>query len=243
MGTKRYRALLVNDLRQIRTDPVLMASLIGPVLLILISRYALPPLLEWVEQAYGLSLSQYMAFAAAFMLVILPVLIGSLTGLLMLDDRDENMIAYFAVTPLVRIGYASYRLLLPSLLTLLMGTLYVLTSGMVELRFAAVYTVILLFLEAPLIAICLTVFASNKVEGLAMTKAASLLFAGPVVAYFVPEPWSYAGVLIPTYWTAQAYLAGLADASASLGWFVGGFVVHMALLVVMLRYWINRANA
>lgn len=242
MRKTKYRALLVNDLRQIRTDPVLMASILGPVLLIAISRYALPPLFDWIEKIYSLSLSEHNAFVSLFLLAVIPILIGSLTGLLMLDDRDENMMAYLAVTPLARVGYIRYRLLFPSLLTLLMGSLYILMSGMEQVRPEAFYSVVVFLLEAPLIAMVLIVFASNKVEGLALTKATGLLFAGPVAAYVVPDPWTYVGALIPTYWPARIYMTGIADGVSSLGWFVGGLGIHIALLIALLGTWMKRTE-
>ncbi|MNR30567.1 hypothetical protein D3C85_1480320 [compost metagenome] len=94
----KYRALLLNDTRQIMTDPMLMASLFGPLLLLVMARFCFPLLSGWLERHYQFDLSMYTDFSAAFLLIIIPLLPGSMAGLLMLDERDENMIAYYAVT-------------------------------------------------------------------------------------------------------------------------------------------------
>lgn len=243
MGNNKYRALLSNDLRQLINDPMLMASILGPLSLLFISRYGLPPIASWTERVIHFPLSEYSSFIAIFLLNTIPILIGSLAGLLMLDERDENMISYFGVTPLSRAGYLRYRLLLPSLLSAIMVGLYVLLSGIVEVGVGAGFSIILLMLEAPLIALFLAAYASNKVEGLALSKAASLLFIGPALAYWVPEPWKHVGVMIPAYWPAQSYLSGLSGFSeASLGWFAGGVVVHLLLLAALLRQFLKRVE-
>jgi fluoroquinolone transport system permease protein len=244
MGNNKYRALLSSDLRQLINDPMLMASILGPLSLLFISRYGLPPIASWTERVIHFPLSEYSSFIAIFLLNTIPILIGSLAGLLMLDERDENMISYFGVTPLSRAGYLRYRLLLPSLLSVIMAGLYVLLSGIVEVGFVeAGCSIILLMLETPLIALFLAAFASNKVEGLALSKAASLLFIGPVLAYWVPEPWKHVGVMIPAYWPAQSYLSGLSGfPEASLGWFAGGVAVHVLLLAALLRQFLKRVE-
>ncbi|MBB3114742.1 fluoroquinolone transport system permease protein [Paenibacillus phyllosphaerae] len=239
----KYRALLVTDTRQIMTDPMLMASLFGPLLLLAIARFFFPLLSDWFERQYQFVLTEYTDFFAAFLLLFIPLLPGSMVGLLMLDERDENMIAYYAVTPLSRVGYFRYRLFLPCLLTLLLSSAFILYSGITHLQIESLYIVALLVLEAPMIALFLVSFASNKVEGLAMTKASGLLFAGPIVAFFVPEPWTYAGAWIPTFWTTQSYLAGIAENSwHAFGWFIGGGIFQTAIIGRLLRSYLKRSD-
>ncbi|MEK3884008.1 hypothetical protein [Paenibacillus sp. PL2-23] len=240
---KKYRMLLMNDVRNMVTDPMLMASLIGPLVLLFIVKYGFPPLDDWLDQRYGFQLSAYAAFIASFLLTVIPLLLGSMAGLLMLDDRDENMIAYFGVTPLARNGYFRYRLFLPSLLTLLMCGLFILFSGIADAGADSSYGIVLLMLEAPLLALFLTAFASNKVEGLALSKASGILFLGPVAAYFVPEPWTYVGLWIPSYWPAQSYLASMSGfPAASFGWFAGGLILHAILLAGLLQVFLRRID-
>jgi fluoroquinolone transport system permease protein len=226
-----YRALLRSDIRHLAKDPMLMACLFGPLAIIAFARYAFWPLAEWVKEQYAFDLTAYTGFVAFVLLTTIPLLTGVMTGLLMLDERDENLIAYFGVTPLTRRGYYRYRLLFPSLLALLSSGLYLLASGMTEIRVESMYTLLLLALEAPCIALFLVAAADNKVEGLALSKLCGLLFVGPVVAAFVPEPWQMAGMIVPTYWPAKSYMLG---ESREPVWsalsFAAGLVYHVLLL-------------
>lgn len=240
---KRLQALLMNDARQIWKDPMLMASLLGPLAVIAFTRFVFPSLSVWLERQFDFSLFNYSAFAVTFLLLTIPLLPGTMAGLLMLDERDENIISYYAATPLTRQGYLVYRLLLPSLLSLLMTALFFLLSGLTEAHLENMYTLLLLTLEAPCLALFLAAFANNKVEGLALSKISGLLFAGPVVAAFVPVPWQYLGMWIPTFWPAKCYLLVLSsEPVAALGAFGGGLAFHLLLLKGLTRTFIKRID-
>lgn len=240
---KKYRPLLLNDVRHIVKDPMLMASLLGPLLLIVTVRFLFPLLDAWIEQRNDFRLSDYSHFTVAFLLIVIPMLPGTMVGLFMLDERDENMIAYYAVTPLTRQGYISYRLYFPSLISFFLTSIFFLLSGIAELRIENIYSIILLTLEAPVIALFLAAFASNKVEGLALSKACGLLFAGPILVFFAPEPWQYIGILLPTYWPAITYTTGLSDAPLmTLVLFGIGLVYHLLLLRWLVRSFVKRMD-
>ncbi|TMV46818.1 hypothetical protein FE783_24570 [Paenibacillus mesophilus] len=239
----KYRALLVNDGKQMMKDPMLMASLLGPLAVIAFARFGFPPLAAWVEGRYAFDLTDYTGFAVSFLLTTVPLLPGTMAGLLMLDERDENMVAYYGVTPLTRKGYYSYRLFLPSLMALLLTGLFLLLSGMAELRTESGYALLLFALEAPWIALLLAAVAANKVEGLALSKLCGLLFAGPVVVSFVPEPWQYLGIVIPTYWPAKSYMLGISNETVlSSIVFIAGFLYHTALLKLAVRAFLRRMD-
>lgn len=239
----KIQAFLRNDARQIRTDPMLLASLFGPLALIMIVRFVFPWLSDWLQGQYGFILMNYDDFAVVFLILTICLLPGTLAGLLILDERDENMIAYYAITPFTRKGYFLYRLFLPSVLTVSLGLLFILLSGIAMIRLESIYTIILLTLEAPCLALFLATFAANKVEGLALSKISGLLFAGPIIAAFTPMPWQYLAVWIPSYWPAKVYLLGVADEPlAALGAFSIGLIYHILLLKVMFHHFLKRID-
>ena len=142
----------------------------------------------------------------------------------MLDERDERLIDYYAVTPLRKQGYYMYRLFLPVLITLLVSLLYQAEHWPV---------LILLAVEAPIYALFLVAFAANKVEGLALSKLVGLLLIGAICAYFVPERWQWLAAPLPTYWPSRLYVSGFGhgqDFVLSSGAFVLGLIFHLYLL-------------
>lgn len=240
-----YKTLLIKDLRHAWQDPVLMAALLGPLVLLLLSRYGFLPAAHWMEENYAFQLEQYRGFAALFLVITIPMLTGMLTGLLMLDERDENMIAYYAVTPLMRKGYLLYRMLLPVVLCVALSALYMSFSALQTIDWDALTlsTLLLLALESPLLALFLATFSANKVEGLALSKLGGLLVAGPVVAYFVPGYWQVLGAWLPSYWPAKVLQLTQENApSLAFVFLLSGLLLHVIYLYFMFSVFKNKAS-
>ncbi|WP_410770895.1 hypothetical protein [Fontibacillus sp. BL9] len=240
---RRFQALLLNDIRHTFIDPVLMAGIFGPLALLLITRFGYPTADMWIEAQYSFDIELYSDFTVTLLISVIPMLTGMLTGLLMLDERDEDVISYYAVTPLMRKGYLIYRFCLPSMLCLVFSMLYLLFSGVSRIGVESVYVLFLLALEAPWFGLFLAAFSANKVEGLALSKIGGLFIAGPVIASFVPGAWKLLGAWIPTYWPAKVHLAGVAgNLTDAAGYFLAGLAVHGILIYLMIRIFIKRMD-
>lgn len=92
----------------------------------------------------------------------------------------------------------------------------------------------------PIYALLLAAFATNKVQGFALTKALGVLLVPPVLAYFVPAPWQWLFGLDPLYWPAKLlWLLHAGQASYWLYLFIG-LLYQFLLLIILLRRF-NRA--
>ncbi|OMD43378.1 hypothetical protein [Paenibacillus odorifer] len=240
---KKYHTLFLSDIRHAGLDPVLMVGIFAPLALLVVSRFGFPIVAEWLTNGYAFDLNEYSSFAAIFLVMTFPMLTGMMTGLLMLDERDENIISYYAITPLMRKGYMVYRLVLPSVLCTLLSLVYFIVSGLSNFQLEHICILLLLAIEAPCFALFLASFAANKVEGLALSKIGGLFIAGPIVAYFIPSPWQFTGAWIPTYWPAKLFFA-IEDASgfSVIACFMVGLIFHLSLLSILVRVFIKRID-
>lgn len=234
----KYRALLRHDMHNAWRDPMILLIVLGPLLLILAIRYGLPPFSAWLASFSSIDLLSYSSLISAFLMLLIPQLIGIGAGLMMLDERDERLIDCYAVTPLRKKGYIAYRLTLPVVIACVMSALFLLASGVTRQQPENGAVLLLLVLEAPLISLFLVTLAANKVEGLALSKMIGLLLLGAVSAYFVPLPWQYLAGILPTYWPSKLYLDGSAlGGKPYLAWAVFGIGLtwHLILLQLLLR--------
>lgn len=154
----------------------------------------------------------------------------------MLDEKDERLVDCYAITPLRKQGYFIYRLLLP---VILCGLFLLLFIGVNDtLTALPVLPLLLLILEAPLYALFLASFASNKVEGLALTKFISLSVLGALCSNLAATPWHWLGSWLPAFWPFWLYLSleetGKIEAYG-LVQFLIGLVVHFILLYTGLK--------
>lgn len=103
--------------------------------------------------------------------------------------------------------------------------------------------IILFAIEVPCIAMFLAAYAANKMEGLAWSKACGLLFAGPVIAHFVPDPLRFLGAWNPTFWPSVIYRSGSSNAyMTTLFHFGFGVFLHLAVFLFFLRKFLHRID-
>ncbi|XEC94682.1 hypothetical protein AB6A23_25915 [Paenibacillus tarimensis] len=236
----RTLQLIKNDLRQIAGDPMLAFSLLGPALLLAFARFGLPLLAEPLERIAGIQLHEADTLLLSFFILLIPLLIGMVSGFMMLDERDERLIQFFGVTPLGKYGYLRYRLLLPVLVCIVFCLMFFGFSGLTVTNWWALpIPLLLLVVEAPMLALFLLAFASNKIEGLALSKGAGIVVFAPLAAYFIPMPWQLAAGLLPTYWPAAAIQLQLsadeAPKSIMTAIYGIGILYHTFLMIYLLR--------
>ena len=153
-----------------------------------------------------------------------------MSGFILLDERDENMIQYFAVTPLSKRGYVMIRLILPMAMTLCYSILLFASGGlMAPGAVNLLFVLIMVTLEAPIYTLLLAAYVANKVEGLALMKGFSLLTLMPAAVYFIPVPWQLFGVF--TLLDSENVLGGNIPRRAFLVFGITGIALHIMILL------------
>ncbi|MBO8163466.1 MAG: hypothetical protein H0Z34_07055 [Brevibacillus sp.] len=240
---KQWITLAVRDLAHIVRDPLLMLVTAAPLLLALLIRFAVPWIDRTLLAGFSFSVADYELLLLGFLLLTSALMLGVLTGFLILDERDEGVLTQFAVTPLTRTGYVLYRLAAPVLFSSLLSLFVLPVAGGSQLPlWQLVWFVGLLSLESPLIALAMAAYAANKVEGLALAKVLSLFLLAPAVIYFVPSAWQYAAALLPSYWVAKAFFAAAWASGGYWIWLAGGVLYHLLLLRWLLRKFMQKVE-
>ncbi len=207
------RTLLRADARNIAREPPLWASALLPWAFALGLRFGFDHLVDFASPWVDLEL--YRLHIAAFLVVTPAMMIGWVVGFLLLDERDEKILAAIEATPLGRDGFIRYRMILPTLLALVVGVAIHLCSGLVTSGFLqATAAILLASLAAPLLALFLVAFADNKVEGLAMAKLGSLFVFLPFPAALVGGRWWSVAHLLPGTWSLRVFSGELVGLSA-----------------------------
>ena len=233
---KKIIALSVGDLKNITRDALLLMSILAPILLILVWKWGIPFLAEIIRSKLGFDLTQHYSFVMSFFALLTPMMLGILAGFIILDERDERILTFFAVTPLGKAGYLFYRLGSPVVLSFIFSFCGMLVIGLVD--FSAVKSLpvhLMSALEAPLMALFLAVFAKNKVEGMALSKAIGVTFFAPFIGYLVKGPIQLLGGIVPPYWVTQAFLASLTPGGAYWFYILLGTFFHVMLIFILLK--------
>lgn len=237
----RYVKLVLADARNVRRDPMLVMALSGPLLIAVFFRFAPPVVGSWLDREFAFDLTAYHELILGVILQLIPLLLGMITGYLMLDERDEQLIQLFAVTPLRKSGYLAVRLAAPALLTAVFSLFGAVVTGLVPLAWnRLIPAIVLLSMEGPMLALFLAAYAANKVEGLALSKGAGVLIAAPLAVWFLPAPGQYAVAVLPMFWTAKVLFAG--GPSSVIPVFLTALAVHAAFLAWLYRAFLHRVD-
>ncbi|KMJ59970.1 hypothetical protein AB685_03755 [Bacillus sp. LL01] len=232
---------LISDFRLIKRDGILLVGILVPILIAVLFRFGFPFMAELVLQFANVDLYDHLRLIMGVTLLMTPSMIGMITGFMLLDDRDEGLLAYYAVTPLEKTGYIRYRILVTFFLSFLLFFVVIGLSDLLNLNWwTTIILSILYALEAPIFALILAIFAANKVEGLALNKVLSVSIIIPVVAYFVPGGLHWLLMFSPTYWPVWALM--FEGTTEIWLYFFVGLVVHIVFLLFLVKNFIIRSE-
>jgi fluoroquinolone transport system permease protein len=233
--TRVARLLWSVDAKSVGRDSLLRWILVLPVPLALAIRWLFPQLVTRLEQTLQLDLlPHYAPLMGVAMLLICPTLAGMVVGFLLLDQRDDRTMTAMSVTPLPLRGYLAHRLAAPVAASFVLSLAILPLAGLAP---NGALTLVAIALGAapiaPLFALSLAALAENKVQGLVLVKASSLISMAPVAAYFLPPAWQWPLGLAPTFWPAKAYWLALAGDPSYAVFLLAG-ATYSALLTLLL---------
>lgn len=238
----RHFTITRGDLKNIYRDRMQLLVAVTPLIIILLLRFLVPVVTNLLKVHLLFDLSPHYPFILSFFITLTPLFYGMVIGFLIIDERDEQLISYFAITPLTKSGYIKQRVGLPIVITFTLTIILVYGSGIVSIPFLNFLKLIplafMLALEAPLMAVVLASTASNKVEGLAIAKGMGITILSPLAGYFIAFRWRYLAGIFPQFWVSQAFLGIYNDHFQYLSSLSFGFLIH----IIYLKLMINRFN-
>lgn len=225
--------LIKSDFKIISRDPMLIMCLFAPVLLILVAVLLLPILSNLSKEYLSFSIDAYLPIIKLFLFPLTPMLFGLIYGFILLDERDSGIISYLEITPLGKSGYLLIRILIPVILSLITGFLYLYITGFTSQL--SVLKLILLSIivstQAPLMLLFLGAFASNKVEGIAISKGFGIIMLPMLIDYFLKGNWRIFLSISPLWWVERAVF----NPTNQWLFICGAALSHFILIVLLFK--------
>lgn len=194
-------------LKMMRRDMMLMMAGVGPVLAGLAIHFGLPiceqQFLLWTKRQAVLA--PYYSLFDLFLAFLIPVMFGYIVAMVMLEEHDDHIDTYLFITGLGKKGYYLSRIgitaLLAFILTFVMLPIFSLTDLSQEEVIFLSGAGMLQGLICTLIIVC---FATNKLEGMALSKLSAVLLLGAIVPYVLPLSQGYVVAFLPSFWIGVA---------------------------------------
>jgi len=235
-----------NDVKLIHRDSFLISMFCFVVIIAVILRLGLPWLdtylteqgvlpndtifpLERLSDVYPMIIAYMGIYTAA-------LLVGTIFGFMLLDEKDDNTLKAMLVTPIPIKQYLLYRVGLPVILTF-----FIIIFMMLFINQALVpmWQLILIALggalTAPIITLFFATVADNKVQGFAYSKFGGISGWTILIGWFVPEPWQWLIGLYPPFWVIKAYWLALEHRG---GWWlvlIIGIVLQLGLINLLIQ--------
>ncbi len=197
--------------RQITQDGMLIVLCFASILAGFFFRFAIP-ILEGILCTYfvlPVVLEPYYRLFDIILNLLSPYMLCFATAMVMLDEFDQNMIGYIAITPVRKSGYIISHLVIPALLAAVFSII------LVSLFHLSTWSPIILIGTSLLsgvsgftMALFLFAFSRNKVEGMAMAKLAGIILLGLPIPFFIQSNLQYLFSPLPSYWIARFCLEG-----------------------------------
>lgn len=229
-----YRRLGPVDLRNIRRDPLLAWIGILPLMLALF--YRLIPLLRpLLIRQFRFDLEPWYPLIASTFLAAAPGVVGLVIGFLLIDERDDGVLAAISVAPVRPATHILYRISAPLVVATLITVLTYPLIGFTPLRVAdLIAAAAVASFVAPIIALFLATFAENKVSAFAMVKVLNTVEMAPIAAWFLPEPAQWLVGIVPSYWPMKMVWRATAGESYAM-YALAGVIVSTVVLALLYR--------
>lgn len=192
------RALIGADLRALNRDPMFRAMQVAPFALLGLLFVGVPLIGDWLDASYHVDLAPYRPAVAAMLLgVTIPLLFGAFAGLLFLEDRESGAWSMVAVSVVGRRPYIAVRCGWAAMSCAIATGGGLLLDGHPWMSTLA--TSVLAGGATAAIALLIGALATDRLEGMAITKAMTLPLALPLLLW--PLGWPIGGILafVPTF--------------------------------------------
>ena len=235
-----FRSLGRNDVKLIGRDSFLIGLFFYIFIVSLAMRFLIPWAAEQLALNAGFDLVPLYPMLASFFACITMggVLAGMLTGMVVLDEKDDNTLMAMMVTPVPIMWYLAYRVIAPMIVSFLaiITSIYIMNLEGTILPWEQLIPIAAggAFI-APTVMLVVSNFANNKVEGFAQLKA--LGASGLVVmgAWFIEPPAQFLAGFYPPYWIAKAYWQAVEGASDWWIFLIIGVIYLSVCMYLLLR--------
>lgn len=226
-----FITLMKNDLKNIFRDRMLVFSaVIAPLMFVVIGRIVFP----WITENYYPNLVLFYPVFFILFVIFVPMVFGFVAGFLIIDERDENILTVLRVMPISRSSYLFYRMFLMIILSFILVLLFPWLTGLIDVTFWDYLPIAILFaVFTPVLALIVTIIATNKVQAFALFKTLGSVFMIPIFALAVEGWLQYIFSPIPNFWSFIA-LEYLLESGANNYLFIAiGFIYHCVILGVL----------
>jgi fluoroquinolone transport system permease protein len=201
-------ALLWRDLRILQRDAVLVFLFLYPVAMALVGRMVFPII----------PLPDVYLYLGPSILVACPFAAGMVYGFILIGEKEQKTWYALRVLPFPERRHYTYLTVLTVATSVVLSVAAAMAYGRpVVDRIGFGIMVLANSLSAPVVALFIGTFASNKVEGFAIMKTIGAFMFAPAIVFVATPMWHATVAWCPWYWAyvglLRAYVGHVSEAT------------------------------
>ncbi|MCF8020732.1 MAG: hypothetical protein K9L62_15230 [Vallitaleaceae bacterium] len=224
---------LKSDLKQLFREPMMTLLFLIPLIISPFFRLILDIGVPFLQRYVTFSVDAYHNYILAFVLLMVPAMLGVVMGFMLLDDKDGKIIELLSVTPFGRNGYLMVRLTFVAMATLIYTFYTYLVMGLYILPIQILFFIgLLLCFYGASIGMIFFNLATDKVKGLTYAKGLNIMLFF-ILVDLLHIPWlTFLAGFFPTYWVYKI----IENKNTAIP-IVLGLTVHVVWFILLL--WIT----
>lgn len=220
-----------NALRQ----PIFAALLLIPPMLGLVIR-PMPALAARYLPSFDIQ--QWMPLILSIVAGFPAYLFGFLAALMLLDERDRDLLPALRITPITDRGLLLAKIV-PAFLLASAGTpTALLLSGQAGIITPAgiVAATLIAGPSAVFYTLTASALAGTKVQGISIGKIMGTVLPAPVLLALLPGPWRWGALVFPSSWVGAVFM----DSGNQWLWALSGLLYSATLVLIVWRFGTRR---
>jgi hypothetical protein len=238
------RSFMRADRRGLVRDGLLIMLALSVPMVAVAARIIATVGVTWTREQHGLDLAPHLPLVWVVLLVAhTPLIFGTLTGLLLLEDRDARLLPAIATTRASVVTLLAYRLAATAACTAIGLAVGFVVAGVDHaVGTAGLLAVVVAAAAVSMVpALLMAALASNRVQGVAVMKIFGLPLYLPLASWFIEGPLRWLFSPVPSAWAMWAMWATTPVTTAL---FAAGAVVTSSLVALALsRRFLRLATA
>jgi hypothetical protein len=237
------RSFVRADRRGLVRDGLLIMLAVSVPLVAVAARVIATIGVTWTRERHGLDLAPHLPLVWVVLLVAhTPLVFGTLTGLLLLEDRDARLLPAIATTRASVITLLAYRLAGTAACTAIGLAVGFVVAGVDHAAgVAGLFAVVVAAAAVSMVpAMLMAALAANRVQGVAVMKIFGLPLYLPLASWFIDGPLRWLFSPLPSAWAMWAMWASTPVATALLA--AGAVVTSSVVTLTLSRRFLRRAT-
>lgn len=197
-------------LQQLKHDIMLLTISIVPFLIGAVFRFVIPAAEHVLTGYLGKEaiLASYYNLFDLLLIILTPYMLDFVVAMVILEETDDHMTAYLAVTPLGKAGYLLSRLGAAGVISFPVSIIVSLLFHLTQINILMLMGIALAAaVHGVVVALLIVALSTNKVEGMAVGKMAGLCSLGALIPYFITGKAQYFLSFLPSFWMAKSMQA------------------------------------